>query len=73
MVKEEAAVRGCPLLGSDRWMRPQCVIYCQVSASFTFLWIHSIVVLTLDLSDPSWAYFFINLLLLIKECAFNSF
>lgn len=73
MVKEEAAVKGCPLLGSDRWVRPQRVMYCQVPASFTFLWIHSIAVLTLHLSDPSWAYFFINLALLIKECAFNSF
>lgn len=73
MVKEEAAVKGCPLLGSDRWVRPQHVMYCQVSARFTFLWIHSIVVLTLDLSDPRWAYFFINLVLLMKECAFDSF
>ena len=67
MAKEEAAVKGCPLLGSDRWVRPQCVMYCQVSASFAFLWIHRIVVLTLSLSDPSWAYFFINLGLLIKK------
>lgn len=73
MVKEEAAPKGCPLLGSDRWVRPQHVMYCRVSASFAFLRIHSVVVLTLGLSDPSWAYFFINLVLLIREYAFNSF
>lgn len=67
MVKEEAAVKGCALLGSDRWVRPQRVMYCQVSASLAFLWIHRIVVLTLGLSDPSWAYFFINLERLLEN------
>lgn len=73
MVKEEAAGKGCPLSGTDQWARPQRVMYCQVAARFAFLWILKIAVLTPSLSDPCWAYIFINLVPLVKDCALNKF
>lgn len=48
-------------------------MYCQVAARFAFLWILKIAVLTPSLSDLCWAYIFINLVPLIKDCALNKF